>query len=160
MLDRVVGRAVDVAEEVRDRDARLARGVEREHECGASAVPEPWRATTGLAISNSETPPVVKVSGLAWFAFTSTGVVLPSAVIVCGSTAVRGRHPVAPVADDAGHARPVVGDGDQAGVGPVLRERQLLCRRVGGRWKRADEYEHEQRDEDDSPVARGAKACA
>lgn len=32
--------------------------------CGASAVPDPFSATTALAIANSATPPVLKVLGL------------------------------------------------------------------------------------------------
>src|SRR5947207_15408183 len=56
--------------------------------CGARAVPEPWRATTGLVIANSAMPPVVFVLGLVWFAITLTGVEEPSATIVWGSTPV------------------------------------------------------------------------
>ena len=59
--------------------------------CGASAVPEPWKATVGLVISNSATAPELFVSGVVWLAMTSTGVALPSATMVCGSV------PVAPV---------------------------------------------------------------
>ena len=51
---------------------------------GKSAVPDPWSATTGFAISNSATPPAVLVLGLSWFAITSW-VPVPKMTIVCGS---------------------------------------------------------------------------
>jgi len=64
---------------------------------GASAVPDPVRATTGSAIANSVTPPVVKVSGFAWFAFTSTTPAGESPGSTAGSVIVCGSVPVAPV---------------------------------------------------------------
>ena len=55
---------------------------------GASAVPEPWNATTGSVISNSATPPLVKVLGLVWLAITSIAVKVVSVMMVCGSMPV------------------------------------------------------------------------
>jgi hypothetical protein len=98
---------------------------------GASAVPEPVSATAGSARWNSAKPPVVKVAGLVWLAFTSTGVPLPSAVMVCGSTPGRARQAVTAIADDARHAAPVVRRRDEADVRPVLLERQILRDAVG-----------------------------
>ena len=54
--------------------------------CGARAVPEPWSAIVGLAISASVTPPVWNVLGFVTLAFTSIGVPEPSARTVWGFT--------------------------------------------------------------------------
>ena len=54
-----------------DVDEAGGRG-ERQTRFGASAVPDPCRATTGSAMANSATPPVANVFGLAWLALTST----------------------------------------------------------------------------------------
>ena len=68
---------------------------------GASAVPEPCRPTTGLAIaSNSATPPVPNTFGFSMLALTSTTAVL--ATVTCrGSKPVLGtrlspRYPTIP----------------------------------------------------------------
>ena len=54
--------------------------------CGAAAVAEPCRATTGSASSNSETPAArPTAAGSRSFAFTSLGVREPSAVTLRGS---------------------------------------------------------------------------
>src|SRR5262249_58181161 len=37
-----------------------------------------------------------------------------------------GGQAITPIGDDPGHAAPVVADGDEPGVGPVLRERERL----------------------------------
>ena len=124
---------------------------------GASAVPEPLSAMVGLASSNSATPPVVKVSGLVWFALTSTGVLVPSARTVCGSTPVVGDQVVAPVADDAGDAGPVVAGGDEGGVGPGLGEGQRLRGRGGRRGVRTGRRRQQQ--EQDEQRAREALHC-
>ena len=58
---------------------------------GASAVPDPARATTGSAMANSVTPPVVNVSGFVWFALTSTTAGSPGASTVWGSVPVLAR---------------------------------------------------------------------
>ena len=89
-LDRVVGRAVDVAQVVGDADVREAGGVEVEDEVrrvGRARALE--RDDRDRRCSNSATPPFVIVFGFDWFAITSTSFATADSVrSVCGSTPV------------------------------------------------------------------------
>jgi hypothetical protein len=67
----------------------------------------------------------------------------------------RYREVIAEEADDAGHRRPIVVGGDQAGVRPILGERDRLCSRV-----RADRQDANDRDEEDGDQSAGGSAAA
>ena len=95
---------------------------------GASAVPEPCSATTGigdLELGDAAGRERVRVRLVRDDVDDAQAVDEDGLRVDAG----RGRQIVAAVPDDAGHAGPVVVDGDQAGVRPVLGERQRLRRR-------------------------------
>ena len=96
---------------------------------GASAVDEPLIATTGLASSNSATPPCPRPAGSVWLATTVKRAAVDGDLLRIGP----GHGDVRP--EESGHPGnpvPVVVGRDEPRVRPVLGERQGLGRRVGG----------------------------
>ena len=139
-LDGVVGRAVDVAQGVGDRDVGEPGRVDGEEEVRRVGGARALECDDGIGgPSNSATPPFA-ITVLGWFAITSTSFATRESVrSVCGSVPVASvmswpRKPTTP-----GTPVQLVVRRDQAGVAPVLREREQLGRRVRRRGQRADE---------------------